>query len=175
MTDRVKTKNLRRALAFLLAVGPLIGLSAAPAMAATDPNSPTFDIEVMVTDSTCVPNYSPVTWTPQLMAGNTNVDLFAPMPVTFDVYLGFFAGVDGNACGLGDELPTGDVYATFTNLPSSLEKDVLDCDLTGTPCQAVDLYNATAGGVISGTLNVANDATGGLHTATLQVVWTPEG
>ena len=175
MTDRVKTKNLRRALALLLAVGPLVGLSAAPAMAETDPNSPSFNIDVLVSDSTCVPSYSPVTWTPQLMAGNTNVDLFAPMPVTFDVNLGFFAGVDGNACGLGDELPTGDVYATFTNLPSSLEQDVLDCDLALAACQAVDLYNATAGGVISGTLNVANDATDGLHTATLQVVWTPEG
>jgi hypothetical protein len=142
-------------------------------MAATDPNSPTFDIEVLVTDNRCEPLYSPVGWTPQLMAGNTNVDLFAPMPVTFDVYLGFFAGVDGNACGLGNELPTGEVHATFTSLPSSLEQDVLDCDLDVAACQAVDLYNATAGGVISGTLNVANDATEGLHTATLQVVWTP--
>ena len=175
MTDRVKRqKNLGRALAFLLTVGPLVGLSAAPAMATPDPNSPTFDIEVLVTDSTCAPSYSPTTWSPMLWAGNTNVDLFSPTQVTFDVNLGFFPGIDGNACGLGDQLPTGDVHATFTNLPSALELDVLDCNLAVAACPAADLYNATPGGAISGSLNVASDATTGVHTATIQVVWTPQ-
>jgi hypothetical protein len=110
---------------------------------------------------------------PTITTEDTSVDLAAPTPVLFDVNLGFSAGVDIETCGFGDELPTGEVHATFTTLPSSLEKDYLDCELGVAPCQAADLYDI-AGGVISGSLNVANDATDGLHTATLQVVWTPQ-
>jgi hypothetical protein len=174
MTDRVKTKNLRRALAFLLAVGPLVGLSAAPAMATTDPNSPSFNIDVMVSDSTCVPSYSPATWMPTLTTYDPNVDLAAPTPVLFDVYLGFSAGIDANVCGVGDELPTGTVHAEFTTLPSSLEKNYLDCELGVVTCEAANLYDIV-GGVISGSLSVTNDATEGLQTATVKVVWTPAG
>ena len=178
MTDRPKTtKNLRRALTILLAFGTLAGLSAAPAMAApTEDLDPTFTIDINVTDTTCVPDYTDPYWGPYLdIAGmQQQVDLADdPSPVTFEVTLAFFAGMDNNACGLGDQPPSGDVYATLS-LPAGLELGSLDCDLTVVPCGAETLFDVGDTGKIAGSINVADDAVPALYTATLQVVWTPE-
>jgi hypothetical protein len=103
----------------------------------------------------------------------TEVDLAARMPVNFEVTLAFFAGMDNNACGLGDQPPSGDVYATLS-LPAGLELGSLDCDLTVVPCGAETLFDVGDTGKIAGSINVADDAVPALYTATLQVVWTPE-
>jgi len=165
------TKNLRRALAILLTFGPLVGLSAAPAMASDHDRN--FDIDILVTDTTCYSDYTDPSWGPYLdISGmTTEVDLADRMPVDFEVTLAFFAGMDNNACGLGDQPPSGDVHSVLT-LPAGLGVGTVECDLDVANCDALGLFNS--GGLISGSINVASDAATGPYTATLQVVWTPE-
>jgi hypothetical protein len=172
IVPKKNTKNFRRALALAFAIGSFLGVTSAPALATPfDPDNPTWTLNVQVSDSTCVPNVQPADWSPMemMMTGNTNVDLFSPADVTFEVALGFSPGMDMNACGLGDYYPTGDVVASF-NGDAALNLETLNCQIA---CSATDLYNSLS--TIQGSVSVVAGTAPGNYSGTLSVVWTPAG
>ena len=164
-------KNLGRALALVLTIGSFLGLTAMPAMATWDPNNPAWQLDVNVTDSTCVPDFSEPSWAPDqlLYTVDNNVDMFAPSTVNFEVYLNFSHGTDANVCGDPNISPTGEVTASFNGDPA-LQLQGLDCQLA---CQASDLY--TMGSTIQGQVTVNGGTAPGTYSGTLSVTWTPAG
>lgn len=159
----------------LLASGSFLGLGVAPAIA--EPDERTYTIDVELTDSTCVTPIVPATWNPDpsvaFVVGNS-VDINSanfPLPlVDFTVGLGFADGTD--SCN--GEMPvaaSGNVVTAFTNLPSPLLKDSLECE-EANPCSASGFF--TGSNDIYATLSIDEaTATAGTYTATLSVTWTP--
>jgi len=174
MTEKQKSrKRLGKVAVALMALGSLLGIGAVPAAAAPwDQDNPTWQIDVAVTDSSCEPDYSEAIWAPNqsISALNTNVDMFFPTSVDFEVYLNFSSGSDRNVCGGDDKPPAGDVTASFFSIDPALQVDRLDCSET---CSAATLMTGSFS-TITGSLSVVDGTADGTYSAVLQVVWTPE-
>ena len=182
------TRISKTLLAFLT-LGSLVGVISAPAVGEEIGGPITYDLTVTVTDTSepaCVDDYSIASWNPGQIGIDfplTEIDLFSPTALDFDVTLNFEDGVDTGTCvPAGDNVePTGNVTAEFSVLPNELVSTV-NCNPPGY-CTAADLSNDAVGGTIEGTLRLKETSTpgtyfavdGGSYLATLRVVWTPEG
>jgi hypothetical protein len=171
VTEKQKsTKRLGKAVVVLLALGSLLGIGAAPAAATDwDQNNPTWQIDVAVTDTSCVPDYTQAIWAPDpvMSLGNTNIDMVAPTSIDFSVSLNFSSGTDRNACGGFDVPPSGTVTASYKTISPELSQDRLDCS------PSCILSDPAMLNTITGSLSVVPGTLAGDYSATLQVVWTP--
>jgi hypothetical protein len=166
-------KSLGRAIAFLIILATYMGVTSTPAVAVGNPNAPSWDIEVTVTDSSppgCEPSWGPAFWSPQFFVEGTDVDMANPTLVEFDVYLQFGRGIAIVDCGgsLGPA-PSGTVTASFSGDPE-LNIDALDCEIN---CDASDLF-ADGMSPLEGTISVNAGTLEGTYTGTLTVIWAPD-
>jgi hypothetical protein len=170
MKLQTNRKKLGQALVVLLASGSFLGLSALPA---TAEDSTTYTVDVYVTDTTYVcedPTSDPY-WIPDgsVTYYDTEVNLEFSNTLDFGVNLGFYAGYD--PCDNVEIDPTGDIDATFVDLPTPLSMNFLNC--FENTCRAESLY-ANTSSMIDGSLLV-DSATVELDTtyyADLKVTWT---
>ena len=181
MTEKQKsTKRLGKVAVALMALGSLLGIGAAPAMATTDERS--WNMTVTVTDTSippCEENYTIASWDPDLTVNfpSGEIDLASPTDLSFEVYLNFSNGMDLGDCAGPDIEPTGKVEAEFSVLANELVSTV-NCNPPG-HCDAADMSEFGFG--IDGTLALKETSTpgtyfaidGGSYLATLRVVWTP--
>jgi len=164
-------KSLGRAIAFLIILATYMGVTSTPAVAVGDPNAPSWDIEVAVTDSSppaCEPSWGPAAWSPQFFVDGTDVDMANPTSVEFEVFLLFSRGIAIVDCGGGlGPAPSGTVTASFSGDPE-LSIDALDCENN---CDASVLFAGMS--PLEGTISVNAGTLEGTYTGTLTVIWAP--
>ena len=183
MTNETKaTKQLSKALAVLMTIGSLIGITAVPALASDSAN---WNLEVTVYGADepydpCidfVADVIPASWAPDPAVNYTD-----PETNTYDVYqddglvafnvsLAFAAG-STTTCN-GDPLaniPDGTVVSTFaaTTDPNNITVTA-DCDVN---CNAMDLYQDLSS-VVNGTIDVTGSLTNETRTGVFTLTWTP--
>jgi hypothetical protein len=166
-------KSLGRAIAFLIILATYMGVTSTPAVAVEDPNAPSWDIEVEVTDTSppgCEPSWEPASWNPELFVEGTDVDMANPTSVEFEVFLMFSRGIAIVDCdGSPGPGPSGTVTASFSGDPE-LNLDALDCQSN---CYAWDLFTEGVS-PLEGTISVNAGTLEGTYTGTLTVIWAPD-
>lgn len=176
MTKNKGKKQLSKALAVLMTLGSLLGISAAPAMAYEQE----WGVDVYVTDST--PPFDPcedffseftaATWSPDTSVtyseGQTNDVYTDDGSVPFSVDLNF-TQASSTVCESDPSLsnPDGSVVSSFVAISSDIT-GTTSCDLT---CDATDVYQSSS--QITGALDVTGSNIVEIRSGTLTVTWTP--
>lgn len=152
-----------------------IGITSGPAVAED------WTVEVVTTDSSCVPMIEPASWSPDPIVaydfGINTADINPEGPgyrtgVGFTVYLNLAEGSDVNCSSV---VPvTGTIQSSWVSDPLNPEELVMssmECLGIGQECLATDMYNDSWFGELSGSL--VTPSTEGTFRGTLTVTWTP--
>lgn len=178
MTNKNKaTKQLSKALAVLLTLGSLLGVTGAPAFASEyydkDLN---VDVTAIVEDEpeTCFFDSTPALWTlgeVSYPSGSDDVDLNFGNDLDFTITSTFTTGLTNGECPDSAQVdPTGNVSLQVNDFGSEIGVSWLDCGPDVDPCAAVD---HVVGATLTGTLEVQDGTPVGVYSGKLRATWTP--
>lgn len=179
MTNKKKaTKQLSKALAVLLTLGSLLGVTGAPAFA-TEYYDKDLNLEVTAVpedpgDPPCLFDPTPALWTlgnVYYPSGSDDVDLNVTNDLDFKIDSSFTNGSTNGSCPDSALVePTGNVTLEVNDFDNTqIVVSWLDCSLDS-PCSAID---HVVGVNLSGTLEVQDGTPVGVYYGKLRATWTP--
>jgi hypothetical protein len=178
MTNKNKaTKQLSKALAVLLTLGSLLGVTGAPAFADFYDRDLNVEVTAIVEDEpeTCNEESTPPLWTlgeVYYPSGSDNVDLNLTNDLDFKIDSSFTVGKTNGTCeNSADVDPTGNVSLEVNDFDDTqIVVSWLDCGPDVDPCEAVDHL---IGANLNGTLEVQDGTPVGVYYGKLRATWTP--